>query len=94
MYIAKLQIQDYKSYLASEEIGLTPGFNVIVGQNNAGKTALVEALSLRFDSKLHMSMTTSPERGILFTRSVSLYCQDNVSARRKRSGAAIDKRKK
>lgn len=65
MYIAKLQIQNYKSYLASEEIGLTPGFNVIVGQNNAGKTALVEALSLRFDNKLHLSMKTSPERGIL-----------------------------
>ncbi|MBA2394060.1 MAG: AAA family ATPase [Ktedonobacteraceae bacterium] len=64
MYITKFQIQGYKSYLAPKEVALTPGFNVIVGQNNAGKTALVEALSLHFDNKLHTSMKTSPERGI------------------------------
>ena len=37
-----------------------PGFNVIVGPNNAGKTALVEALSLKFDNKPHRSMKTIP----------------------------------
>lgn len=65
MYIAKFKIQNYKSYLASEEVELTPGFNVIVGQNDAGKTALIEALSLQFDNKPHLSMKTSPERGVL-----------------------------
>jgi predicted ATPase len=65
MYIAKFKIQNYKSYLASEEIELTPGFNVIVGQNNAGKTALVEALSLQFGNKPHLSTKTSPSPGII-----------------------------
>lgn len=65
MYIAKSRTQNYKSYLASKEIEFTPGFNVIVGQNDAGKTALVEALSLHFSDKPHLSMKTSPEQGVL-----------------------------
>jgi AAA15 family ATPase/GTPase len=66
MYIAKFQVQNYKSFLSSQEVNLTSGFNVVVGQNNAGKTALVEALSLHFDNKYHMSMKTSPSPGVLF----------------------------
>ena len=60
MYITKFQIIDYKSFLRSQELHLTPGFNVIVGQNNVGKTALDEALSLRFDNKPHRSVRTLP----------------------------------
>ncbi len=64
MYIAKVQIKNYKSFLSSQEFHLTPGFNVVVGQNNAGKTALVEALGLHFDNKIHMSMKTVPSPGV------------------------------
>ncbi|SRR5258708_3011273 len=60
MYITKFQIIDYKSFLRSQELLLTPGFNVIVGQNNVGKTALVEALSLQFNNKPHRSVRTLP----------------------------------
>ena len=60
MYIARFQIENYKSFLSSQELTLTPGFNVIVGPNNVGKTALVEALSLKFDNKPHRSMKTIP----------------------------------
>ncbi|MEO8613309.1 MAG: AAA family ATPase [Chloroflexota bacterium] len=41
-------------------MNLSPGFNVIVGQNNAGKTALVEALSLRYTNKPHITIQTKP----------------------------------
>src|SRR6266568_7395002 len=79
MYIAKFQVKNYKSFLSSQEIDLTSGFNVVVGQNNAGKTALVEALSLRFDSKYHLSMKTSPNPGVLlhdaFTSTVQIAFQ-------------------
>ena len=44
----------------SEEIKFQPGFNVIVGQNNSGKTALIEALSLRFPNTPHRSLKTLP----------------------------------
>src|SRR2546421_11928270 len=64
MYIAKFQIKNYKSFLSSQEINLTPGFNVVVGQNNAGKTAFVEALSLHFSDRYHISMKTVLNPGI------------------------------
>lgn len=48
MYISNFQLQNYKSYQTSEPISLSPGFNLIVGQNNVGKTALLEGLGLSF----------------------------------------------
>src|SRR5260370_40934939 len=65
MYIAKFQVNNYKSFLSSQEVDLTSGFNVVVGQNNAGKTAFVEALSLHFENKRHISLKTSPSPGVL-----------------------------
>lgn len=62
MYIANCKIENYKSFRSTPEIPLTPGFNVIVGQNNVGKTALVEALSLTFAQHQHRSLQTVPVR--------------------------------
>ncbi len=61
MRIKTFEIDHYKSFLASGEIYLTDGFNVIVGQNNVGKTALAEAISLRFGNHPHRSRKTMPE---------------------------------
>jgi predicted ATPase len=61
MIVIKAKIQNYKSFLDSEEINLTPGFNVIVGKNNSGKTALAEILSLRFSNNPHKSKASKPE---------------------------------
>ncbi|NBB73726.1 MAG: AAA family ATPase, partial [Bacteroidetes bacterium] len=60
MHISKFQIRNYKSFLESDEIELKPGFNVIVGKNNSGKTALVEALSLKYQDRPHRSLKTLP----------------------------------
>lgn len=60
MQIINVEIENYKSFLSSGIIPLTPGFNVIVGQNNAGKTALVEALSLTYGNAPHRSLETAP----------------------------------
>jgi energy-coupling factor transporter ATP-binding protein EcfA2 len=62
MYISKFQLNNYKSYLSSPEIELATGFNIIVGQNNAGKTALLDALRLNFrnNSKPHRSLPILP----------------------------------
>ena len=46
MHIKKLRIQNYKSFRDSGFMEFGPSFNVIVGQNNSGKTALLEALML------------------------------------------------
>jgi len=62
MYISSFSIENYKSFRETPEIALTPGFNVIVGQNNVGKTALIEALSMRAGSQPHRSRETAPTR--------------------------------
>ncbi len=66
MYITKFEVTNYKSFLASPELNLTPGFNVIVGQNNAGKTTLAEVLSLEFEDKPHRSLRTIPYPNTLY----------------------------
>ncbi len=62
MHISKFQLHNYKSYLSSAEIDLADGFNLIVGPNNVGKTALLEALRLNFEgtAKPHRSLQTAP----------------------------------
>jgi AAA15 family ATPase/GTPase len=60
MYILDFQVKNYKSYYDSTQIKFTPGINLITGQNNAGKTALLNALSLHFISAPHRSYKTLP----------------------------------
>ena len=62
MHIMSFQIENYKSFRSTPEIPLSPGFNVIVGQNNVGKTALVEAVRLNFGAHPHRSLETVPVR--------------------------------
>lgn len=63
MHISKFQTLNYKSFKDSGILCLEPGFNVLVGQNNVGKTALIEALSLWFDDRPHHSRETIPYVG-------------------------------
>ncbi len=60
MHISTFRVQNYKSFLEPPEIVFQPGFNVIAGQNNVGKTALLEALSLTFAHHPHRSLKTVP----------------------------------
>lgn len=64
MYISEFKAGNYKSCRETPALKLTPGFNVIVGQNNAGKTALLEALSLSFGPNPHRSLKTVPSPGL------------------------------
>ncbi|HLP90023.1 MAG TPA: AAA family ATPase [Nostocaceae cyanobacterium] len=60
MYLSKFQLFNYKSFLDSSLLEFTPGINIIVGQNNTGKTALLEALTLNFNNCPHKSIATLP----------------------------------
>src|SRR5437867_3273281 len=62
MFISKFKVYNFKSILGTDDLTLTQGFNVITGQNNAGKTALLEALSLTFQPLPHRSVKTMPTR--------------------------------
>jgi predicted ATP-dependent endonuclease of OLD family len=60
MYFSDVQISNYKSYRESSRLDLATGINIIVGKNNAGKTALLEALSLKFNGNPHRTIETVP----------------------------------
>ena len=51
MHIASIQIENYKSFRSSPVIELLPGINVIVGENNTGKTSLLVKLLLELMSR-------------------------------------------
>src|SRR6476469_6489800 len=61
MYISRLQLLNYKSFRESGVLEFQPGINIIVGANNSGKTALLEALSLSFETSPHRSIETLPQ---------------------------------
>lgn len=60
MYISKFRVKDYKSFRDSGDIEFKSGINIIVGQNNSGKTALLEALELKVEQKVYESEKTKP----------------------------------
>lgn len=64
MYISKFQVSNYKSYRNSGEVEFKPGFNILTGQNSAGKTALLEALTLQYTPRPHVGPATVPTPGI------------------------------
>ncbi|QLE41981.1 ATP-binding protein [Nostoc sp. C052] len=62
MFIKKLQVFNYKSYLDSGLMEFSPDINIIVGRNNAGKTSLLELLTLKFENHPHRSLKTLPSK--------------------------------
>lgn len=64
MFISKFRINNFKSFHDSGEINFTQGINIITGQNNSGKTALLQALSIKFKSDPHRSSLTLPKPNI------------------------------
>jgi AAA domain, putative AbiEii toxin, Type IV TA system/AAA ATPase domain len=47
MYLKKLRILNYKGFRDSGWLEFGPGFNVVIGQNNSGKTAILECVRLQ-----------------------------------------------
>lgn len=60
MTISSFRIQGYKSIRDSGEIAVVPGVTIVVGRNNAGKSALLEGIVLRNSSPhtAHRTVTT------------------------------------
>jgi predicted ATPase len=60
MFFSDIQIYNYKSHKNSRQLDLAKGINIVVGKNNVGKTALLEALSLTFHANPHRAIDDSP----------------------------------
>lgn len=63
MYIRSLRIKNHKSFLDSGEINLAPGFNVVIGKNDSGKSALIESINHATALRPHRSHLTAPYLG-------------------------------
>jgi predicted ATPase len=74
MYFSEFELENYKSIHSSGSLLFTPGFNVIVGRNNVGKTALVEGLSLTFGNDVHHSPQTVPFPGAALASVSQAHC--------------------
>jgi predicted ATPase len=70
MWIKSFRVVNYKSIDDSGEHTLARHMNVIVGQNNAGKTALLQAIAQRLETRPHKNSSqrrgapTNPSSGI------------------------------
>ncbi|XZJ31093.1 ATP-dependent nuclease [Clostridium perfringens] len=56
MFISELTIINFKGFNSSKTIKFSDGINVLIGQNNAGKTTIIEALRLLFDINKNKSL--------------------------------------
>lgn len=62
MRIDSIEILNYQGF-SDVSVQLDPGFNLVVGRNNTGKSALLRALTLRANGSPHMSLSSVPRRG-------------------------------
>jgi AAA15 family ATPase/GTPase len=62
MHYSRIHVHNYKSFLNTGEIKILKGINLIIGQNNVGKTALLELLSGSVSSKPHLNKEQKPRQ--------------------------------
>lgn len=62
MVIESIRVKNYKSWKDSLEVHLSRGLNIVVGKNNSGKTAFLEAISLRAENVPHLTLRSKPTR--------------------------------
>jgi AAA ATPase domain/AAA domain, putative AbiEii toxin, Type IV TA system len=64
MHIKTIAIENYKVFLDRQEIHLAPGFNLLVGSNNSGKTTVLDVLDMNASlNDPHRSIRTVPKHG-------------------------------
>ncbi len=64
MYVETIAIENYKVFLDRQEVQLAPGFNLLVGSNNSGKTTVLDVLDMNPGlSDPHRSVRTVPKHG-------------------------------
>lgn len=68
MYIKEITVENYKGFNEAQHASWEPGFNILVGKNNAGKSSLIDEAELVFTQIPHVSLTTRPDPAIPLTK--------------------------
>ena len=86
MYVNKIRIRNYKSFLDSGEITVDKNLFALIGQNNAGKSAILDAIQCVFPSTkksisaldFHKGTTDDIQIEIWFDRISDKYIEENI----------------
>ncbi|MFC4557299.1 ATP-dependent endonuclease [Virgibacillus kekensis] len=57
MYIQSLTVENFRSFRSSMTVEFNDGLNVMIGHNNAGKTTIIRALEILFNSKKNKQLS-------------------------------------
>src|ERR1700694_3995393 len=83
MWIKTFRVENFMSFQDSGQHELSPHMNIVVGKNNAGKTALLRAISMRLLNLPHRN--SSFPRGHVYNPESSVDMQFVVSGEEIRS---------
>ena len=78
MYIKSVHIENYKSYKGCFDISLNNGINILVGNNEAGKSTLIEAIHLALTGILNGRYLKNDLSQFLFNNDIVNEYLDNL----------------
>lgn len=55
MYIANIAIQNFRGFSKTKVIEFNEKLNIFIGHNNSGKTSIIKALQILFDTSYSKS---------------------------------------
>lgn len=79
MYISKIHIENFKSFKGSFKLTLDKGINIIVGENEAGKSTIIEAIHLALSGLLNGKYLNSELTQYIFNFEIIKEYLDNLS---------------
>jgi chromosome segregation protein len=71
LYIARLQLKDFKSFGGAHELPLTPGMTAIVGPNGSGKSNILDSLRWVLGDSHSTKLRVVKQDGLIFHGSAS-----------------------
>ena len=78
MFVEKVNIKNYKCFYGSFSIEFTNGINIIVGNNESGKSTILEAIQLALSGILHGRYLRNEISEYLFNRKIVTEYLDNL----------------
>lgn len=73
MHVHKITIDNFRSFRDSTDIELAPGMNLVIGENNSGKSSILEAFALsELQYQPHLSLATKPHPEDVVERAVNI----------------------